>query len=124
MLDKLDFQSCNYADDFECLIDVHNIIPSIPEERFDLWLRAYDTSCCETKHEEELYDSGYNYECCCCVQEQDNGYIVKGITPRAARNEDNAKSTLIEMAKSMMDDENLIKHLHNSIDSCITVIDF
>lgn len=60
---KLDFHPCDYAGDFECLVDLHMLFSSVPEEKYDLWLKAYDTSCRETEHEIELNDAGYAFEC-------------------------------------------------------------
>ena len=118
------FDSCDYANDFEALIDIHYIIPAIQEERFDLWLKAYDTSCCESEHEQELYDNNYLFECCCCVQEQDTGYIIKKATSRAARDEAEAEKILLEMAYEMINDENTISIINNNIDSCMTIMNF
>lgn len=118
-----DFYDCDYANDFECVLDVHNYHPDIPELKFDIWLKAYDTSCCETQGERELYGKGYLYECYVCVQSED-GYIIKGMTPRAAKDREDAERTLINMANNLMSDKSLIKTLKDSIDGNITVMDF
>ena len=102
------FDSCGYANDFEAFIDIHCIIPSIPEGAFDIWLKAYDTSCRETENERYLNDSGYAFECCAAIMDYDGNTIIGNVEPRPATDKDDAEKMLVNMAWSIMKDRNLV----------------
>lgn len=116
MSNLYDFQSCDYAEDFECLIDIHNYHDWFPEETCDLWLKAYDVSCCENSREVILDDEGYAFDCYVWLSDCNNGNkITAGIQPRPAKDEQEAEEMLIKMAESVIKNVSLLEKLKDTI---------
>ena len=116
MSNLYDFQSCGYAKDFEYLIDVHNYHDWFPEETCDLWLKAYDVSCCENSREVMLDDEGYAFDCYVWLSGYDDGNnITTGIQPRPAKDKQEAEEMLIKMAESVMKNVSLLEKLKDTM---------
>lgn len=60
---NLDFEDSGYGEDFETLLYAAQVFDFLPEEDFDLWFKAYDTSMCENEEETALYKNGYTFQC-------------------------------------------------------------
>ena len=103
------FDDCGYANDFECLVDVNEYLDCIPEETYDLWLKAYDTSCCDNAHEKNLYEQGYAFECHARIKRCYNGkQIEMNIEPQAAKTMEEAECILIKMAEDTMNRSDIV----------------
>lgn len=73
----LDFYSSDYGKDFEtcvCFDDLFN--KKLENDDIDLWLKAYDTSCCENDLERELYGSGCAFDCYATIRFVDGGHQI------------------------------------------------
>ena len=111
-----DFFNSDYADDFEALVDVHNFFDWVPEGKFDIWMKAYDTSCRETAREIELNDNGYKFDCYVWVCDLYGFQITTDIQPRAARTREEAEEILIKMADSLVKSRYVIDTLKQLIE--------
>lgn len=111
MRNLYNFESCDYAEDFECLVDVHNYHDWFPEGLCDVWLKAYDTSCCETAKERELHDAGYAFECYVWLSTPDNCKITTNMEHRPAMTREEAEDMLVKMAERAMNDKYVVETL-------------
>ena len=68
---KLDFQSCDYGEDFEYVYnwpkgwphDVEYEDGSVDYVDGDVWFKAYDTSLKENEEDAGLFEQGYLFNC-------------------------------------------------------------
>jgi hypothetical protein len=89
----LDFYSSDYGKDFEICIGLNDLFDEKPEnEDIDLWLKAYDTSCCENDLERTLCESGYAFDCYATLRSIDGHNICIG--RKSAKSEEEAKAFL------------------------------
>lgn len=64
------FSECGYAEDFEAVVSLCDVLEGFNEAGYSLWLKAYDTSCCENEKEKRLFDSGYKFDCYAWVTDE------------------------------------------------------
>lgn len=103
---KLYFSESDYARDFEALIDVHEIFDWIPEWEYDLWLKAYDTSCRENDKEISLNEQGYEFDCYAFFRTfgEPNEETLYN---EPARTLEEAEEVLIKMVDALASDKNV-----------------
>ena len=115
-----DFDNTDYAEDFEAVADANEVFDWLPEYRYGLWLKAYDTSCRETDREIELDDDGYAFDCYVHVLDYENKGkpVVNWYEPRAAKTREEAENVLAKMAEDIAKDKNIVEHLKKVVEVC------
>lgn len=107
------FSGCDYANDFEALVDAHEFFDWVPELECDIWFKAYDTSCHENEHEIELDKQGYKFDCYMFVSEF--GMLGKyEVYNKPAKTQEEAKKIMNDMAATLLNDKKAIE-LFNKI---------
>ena len=107
MIDAIMFYDCDYANDFEAFVDASEFFSWLPEEKFDFWFKAYDTSCRENDRDIALNDNGQMFDCYVwLVQHDDNHDGNKTIPPflkcnTSAADKDDAVEILIDYAETI-----------------------
>lgn len=107
------FSSCDYANDFEAIIDAHEVFDWLPRYSYNLWLKGYDTSCRETEREVMLNDNGYEYDCYVYVLNAEDGtpFNFEMEFYKAAKTRQDAEKVLCEMADGMANDSDAVDYL-------------
>lgn len=113
---KLDFESTDYAEDFEALVDANQVFDWMPEYGYVVWFKAYDTSCRESEYEIELNDNGYAYDCCVHVLDDMGAPVINWIKTRAVKSREEAEETLYKMAEDIAKDKDVVEHLRKVVD--------
>lgn len=111
---RIIFSSCDYANDFEALVDASELFDFITKYRYNIWLKAYDTSCRETEREDMLADEGYEFDCYLYVISGEDGTHVidwDKIEPRSARDRQDAERVLKKMAEDITNNNEITKLL-------------
>lgn len=121
---KLDFSGCDYAEDFEAIIDANQVFEWMPQYGYTLWLKAYDTSCRETDREIELNDDGYAFDCYVYVLDDEGKPVVNWYEPRAAKTREEAENIMYKMAYDIAKDGKVVEHLKDVTKDAIEWKDF
>lgn len=116
---KLDFERTDYAEDFEALADANQVFDWMPEYGYVVWLKAYDTSCCETEREIELNDGGYGYDCYAYVINDVGLPVDMSYNPRAAKTREEAEETLYKMAEDISKDQEIVERLRKIVKDAV-----
>jgi hypothetical protein len=110
------FYDCDYGKDFETLIDVHEFVEWVPEGEYDLWLKAYDTSLCETEHEAKLYDDGYKFECMVQIVKMETGNTIYHMGYLPVKSKWSAENRLFQASYELFEIEEVMDILKNLVD--------
>lgn len=111
-----EFYDCYYGKDFETLIDVHEFIDWFPEGEYDVWLKAYDTSLCESEYEAELYDDGYEFECSVQIIETGTFEPIYHMGCLPAKSKWDAENKLFQGSHELFEIEEVINILKGLIE--------
>ena len=112
----LDFCACDYADDFEALVDVHEVFDFVPEGVLDLWFKAYDTSCRESEHEAAINDAGYDFECFVWLTKNGTFWRSEPLVNRLAASTAEAEAILTEAFRSVVSDDSLVEMINKVVE--------
>lgn len=108
---KVIFSDCDYADDFEAIVDASEVFDTVPKYRFNLWLKAYDSSMRENEREQEVNDKGYAFDCYVYVLDDEGNPVDTSYAPRMAKTRQSAEDTLVKMAMDIAKDEAIAEKL-------------
>ena len=106
----LDFQSCDYGEDFEYVYDWPESWPQNIEHPDgymdymdgDVWFKAYDTSLCANEEDKELFEQGYLLNCVVRLRYYTTGlYCEDGLAKFPARDKEEAERLLQAAADAL-----------------------